>query len=67
MSDVECPYCGCEQDINHDDGYGYDESQTFEQECPECEKTFAFTTYIHFSYNVKAAPYLNKDKNHDCN
>ena len=25
-SDVECPYCGAEQEINHDDGYGYDEN-----------------------------------------
>lgn len=22
MSDVKCPYCGNEQEINHDDGYG---------------------------------------------
>lgn len=24
-NDVECPYCGAEQEINHDDGQGYDE------------------------------------------
>ena len=23
--DVDCPYCGHPQDINHDDGYGYEE------------------------------------------
>jgi len=51
--DVECPYCGIGQDINHDDGYGYEESKTFEQECIHCEKVFEFTTYINFSYDVK--------------
>jgi hypothetical protein len=53
LKDVECPYCGHPQNINHDDGYGYDESKTYEQECPECEKAFAYTTWIHFSYDVK--------------
>jgi hypothetical protein len=33
MSDVKCPYCGTEQEINHDDGYGYDEGKYYEQEC----------------------------------
>jgi hypothetical protein len=65
MSDVTCSYCGHEQNINHDDGYGYDESQTYEQECHECDKIFAFTTYIHFSYDVYAAPCLNNDAPHD--
>lgn len=23
MKDIECPYCGHEQDICHDDGFGY--------------------------------------------
>ena len=30
------------QDINHDDGYGYEEDVTHEQECSNCEKTFVF-------------------------
>jgi hypothetical protein len=62
MTDVVCPYCGCEQYINHDDDvYGYDESQTYQQKCCECEKIFTFTTCIHFSYEVYAAPCLNDD------
>jgi len=52
MSDVKCPYCGEEQEINHDDGYGYEEDGDYEQECEHCEKTFNFTTSISFSYDV---------------
>ena len=33
MKDVDCPYCKAEQDINHDDGYGYEEDGMYEQEC----------------------------------
>jgi len=31
MSDVECPYCGADVEINHDDGYGYTEDCLHEQ------------------------------------
>jgi transposase-like protein len=57
--DVECPYCGAEQEINHDDGYGYDDGDTHNQECPECGKTFTYTTSISFSYEVMKADCLN--------
>lgn len=59
MSDVECPYCGDEQEINHDDGYGYEEDKTHEQECGSCEKTFAYTTCISFDYTASKADCLN--------
>lgn len=52
MGDVICPYCGKEQEINHDDGYGYEDGEDYEQECVECEKTFKFTTSILFCYSV---------------
>ncbi len=52
MSDVNCPYCGAEQEINHDDGYGYEESVDYEQECINCDKSFNFTTSITFTHNV---------------
>lgn len=52
MSDVQCPYCGTEQEINHDDGYGYDEGTEHEQSCPTCNRDFKFTTSISFSYEV---------------
>ena len=58
-SDVECPYCGAEQDICHDDGYGYAEDEAHEQECNDCEKTFSFTTSISFSYVATKAECLN--------
>ncbi len=59
MNDIECPYCGEDQEINHDDGYGYEEDQTHEQECRDCEKTFAFTTCISFDYTATQADCLN--------
>ena len=57
--DVECPYCGEWQEINHDDGYGYDEDEVYEQECEDCEKSFVFTTFIIYNYSSEQAPCLN--------
>ena len=57
--DVECPYCGCWQEINHDDGYGYGEDEVYEQECGDCEKTFVFNTSISYYYDAKKADCLN--------
>lgn len=62
--DIECPYCESNQEINHDDGQGYAEDEIHQQECTECNKIFAFTTSIHFSYDAKKADCLN-DSNHD--
>lgn len=59
MSDVECPYCGAEQEICHDDGYGHEEDGVYQQECTACDKLFVFTTSIRFSYQVKKADCLN--------
>lgn len=58
MKDVKCPYCGLEQDINHDDGYGYEENTLHRQEC-SCGKTFAFTTQIEFYHEAYKAECLN--------
>lgn len=58
-SDVDCPYCGKGQEINHDDGYGYTEDEVFEQMCADCEKTFVFTTSIMFNYDANKADCLN--------
>jgi hypothetical protein len=60
MSDVTCPYCGKDQEINHDDGYGYEEDGDYEQECTDCYKSFKFTTSISFSYTVSC-----QDGDHD--
>jgi hypothetical protein len=50
MSDINCPYCDEPQEINHDDGYGYEENRMHEQQCADCGKTFGFTTSISFYY-----------------
>jgi hypothetical protein len=60
MSDVNCPYCGTEQEINHDDGYGYEEDRDYEQDCVSCYKTFKFSTSICYSYSVEC-----QDGDHD--
>jgi len=61
MSDVKCPYCGTEQDIDHDDGYGYEEGRDHEQDCVECAKTFNFMTSVSYSYDV----YCRNPEDHD--
>lgn len=59
MSDLQCPYCGAAQEVNHDDGRGYDELTRHEQTCSECGKTFVFTTQISFDYTPSKADCLN--------
>lgn len=59
MSDIECPYCGEDQDICHDDGQGYAEDTLHEQQCGDCEKNFVFTTSISFYYEADKADCLN--------
>ena len=58
-SDTNCPYCDAGVEICHDDGYGYQEDETYEQECGECGKTFAYTTSISFYYEPTKADCLN--------
>jgi len=49
---IKCPYCGQEIEIDHEDGYGYEEEEIHTQECDHCGKTFKYYTYVHFSYEV---------------
>ena len=63
--DPECPYCKEEVEINHDDGYGYEEDELHQQECPSCGKTFTFYTSISYSYTLDVAPCLNGDAPHN--
>ena len=58
MSD-ECPYCGKEVEICHDDGYGMQEDEVFSETCHECGKTFAYTTTISVDHNLNKADCLN--------
>lgn len=57
--DIECPYCGHGQEIDHDDGYGYEQDEIHQQECGYCEKVFAYTTVILFYYEAEKADCLN--------
>lgn len=62
--DIKCPYCEKELDINHDDGFGYEEGVKHKMECTHCEKSFVFETSISFYYEPEKADCLNNDK-HD--
>lgn len=64
MADMECPYCGADQTVCHDDGAGYSEDEFHEHTCRKCDKTFTFTTCISFSYTPHKADCLN-DAEHD--
>jgi hypothetical protein len=65
MHDAECPYCKEYVEINHDDGYGYDQDKLHYQDCSECGKTFTYYTSIYFSYSTEACPCLNEDSPHN--
>lgn len=62
--DLKCPYCEKELDINHDDGFGYNQDELHQMECPHCEKSFVFRTSISFYYEPEKADCLNDGK-HD--
>lgn len=65
MRDTECPYCGADVNINHDDGYGYEEGDQHQQEC-ECGKMFTYFTAIHFTYKAYKADCLNGGEHNYC-
>lgn len=57
--DIECPYCGGQQNIDHDDGYGYEEDVVHQQQCCDCDMIFTYTTSIIYHYNTQKADCLN--------
>jgi transposase-like protein len=59
MNDVTCPYCEKEVEINHDDGYGYEEGERHEQHCRHCDKTFVYETSISIDHEAFKADCLN--------
>lgn len=58
MDDVNCPYCGKDLEVCHDDGYGCEEDELYEYECT-CGKNFVFHVCISFNYSPYKAPCLN--------
>jgi hypothetical protein len=59
MNDVDCPYCGSEQEICHDDGYGYAENRRHRQKCGSCGNTFVYETCIIIEHEAYKADCLN--------
>ena len=59
MSDIECPYCEKELEINHNDGFGYEEDEFHKMQCKFCVKSFVFQTSISFDYEPYKADCLN--------
>lgn len=57
--DVQCPYCEAYEEINHDDGYGYEEDVTHQQQCSSCNKYYTYTTSISYYYEANKADCLN--------
>jgi hypothetical protein len=60
--DLECPYCEKGLDINHDDGFGYEEEILHQMECKYCGKSFVFGTSISYNYESQKADCLNDGK-----
>jgi hypothetical protein len=66
MNDIACPFCGHEQNINHDDGYGFEEDKIHNQECGNCGKIFGYTTSISYYYESLKTECLNTEEDtHD--
>ena len=59
MPDTNCPYCNAGIEICHDDGYGYNEDEKYNQECGACGKRFVFETTLVFYYETQKADCLN--------
>ena len=59
MNDANCPYCEKDIEICHEDGYGYEEGEVYEQECCECCKIFGYTTMVTYSYKEFKLPCSN--------
>lgn len=53
MSDITCPYCNRQQEVNHDDGYGYNEDELHSQNCFGCGEVFNYYTSATFYYDPR--------------
>lgn len=59
MSDVECPYCGHEQEVCQDDGHACEDGAIYGEQCYKCEKYFALTPCISYSFSGEKADCMN--------
>lgn len=58
-NDLQCPYCGFDNEVCHDDGRGYAVDTDHEMTCSACDKAFIFNTTITYHYDAFAADCLN--------
>ena len=51
MNEITCPYCEKSFELCQDDGHGCEPGKSYEEECPNCDKTFVFAVdwYPHFT------------------
>jgi DNA-directed RNA polymerase subunit RPC12/RpoP len=54
---IECPYCGHE--YQYDGDYGFEQDESWEEECPKCEKTFMLTGWYVAEFRSDKADCLN--------
>jgi hypothetical protein len=57
--EIECPYCNQWTELNHDDGYGYEEGETFNDECEHCSRVFVYTSSMTWYFDARQAPCKN--------
>ena len=50
INDLQCNHCLKWFEVCNDDGAGYDETRTHDQECPHCDETVFFTNALSNTY-----------------
>lgn len=58
MTDLNCPYCNAEQDVDTE-YYDGQEDTRYEHECSECKKVFVYTMQTHFTFEPYKSDCLN--------
>ncbi len=62
--DFDCPYCKEPIEVCHDDGFGCNDGERYQMECPHCEKYLVFTTSISIDHEPAKADCLNGSDHH---
>ena len=55
---VDCPYCGCENDMTDAIGYGLSEDNTIDWTCQECEEEFEVLVEFDPCYTASKIEYI---------
>ena len=58
-TEVTCPYCEKEFDVDTDDGAHYKDGQAQEEQCPNCEKVMLVTSTCTWYREAEKADCLN--------